>query len=82
VALQHRGYEGRQALYRFRYIANALLNNHSFDECHIEAALAHVKDGVAEVYNKARYIQDRKNMMQWYADYLEKVDGGKVIKNI
>lgn len=38
-ALNNIGCEGRQALYRFKYIANALLNNRSFDERHIEAAL-------------------------------------------
>lgn len=38
-ALHNIGYEGRQALYRFRYIASALLKNRSFNERHIEAAL-------------------------------------------
>lgn len=40
------------------------------DERHIELALAHVKDGVSGVYNKAQYLQDRANMMQWYVNHL------------
>lgn len=71
MALRRLGYEGRQTPHGFRHIASTLLNNSGFDERHIESALAHVKDGVAGVYNKAQYLQDRAVMMQWYADHLE-----------
>lgn len=50
MALRRLGYEGRQTPHGFRHIASTLLNNRGFDERHIEAALAHVKDGVAGVY--------------------------------
>lgn len=53
MALLRMGYEGRQTPHGFRHIASTLLNNRGFDERHTEAALAHVKDGVAGVYNKA-----------------------------
>ena len=75
MALRRLGYEGRQTPHGFRHIASTLLNNHGFDERHIESALAHVKDGVAGVYNKAQYLQDRVVMMQWYADHLEAISG-------
>ncbi|MBC9230673.1 tyrosine-type recombinase/integrase [bacterium SPL81] len=80
MALRRLGYEGRQTPHGFRHIASTLLNNKGFDERHIEAALAHVKDGVAGVYNKAQYLQDRKYIMQWYADHLEQLADDKVIK--
>ena len=73
-------YEGRQTPHGFRHIASTLLNNRGFDERHIESALAHVKDGVAGVYNKAQYLQDRKQMMQWYANYLEEIADQSIIK--
>lgn len=73
MALPRVGYEGRQMTHGFRHIASTLLNNRGFDERHIEAALAHIKDGVAGVYNKAPYLQDRKQMMRWYANYLEEI---------
>lgn len=80
MALRRLGYEGRQTPHGFRHIASTLLNNKGFDERHIEAALAHVKDGVSGVYNKAQYLQDRKYIMQWYADHLEQLADDKVIQ--
>ncbi|MFW1858817.1 tyrosine-type recombinase/integrase [Acinetobacter defluvii] len=80
MALRRMGYEGRQTPHGFRHIASTLLNNRGFDERHIEAALAHVKDGVAGVYNKAQYLEDRANMMQWYANYLEEIADQSIIQ--
>lgn len=80
MALRRMGYEGRQTPHGFRHIASTLLNNRGFDERHIEAALAHVKDGVAGVYNKAQYLQDRANMMQWYASHLEEIADQSIIQ--
>ncbi|MFV5390616.1 tyrosine-type recombinase/integrase [Acinetobacter towneri] len=80
MALRRLGYEGRQTPHGFRHIASTLLNNRGFDERHIESALAHVKDGVAGVYNKAQYLEDRARLMQWYADYLEELADMKVIQ--
>lgn len=74
------GYEGRQTPHGFRHIASTLLNNRGFDERHIEAALAHVKDGVAGVYNKAQYLDDRASMMQWYANHLEEIADQSIIQ--
>jgi integrase len=80
MALRRMGYEGRQTPHGFRHIASTLLNNRGYDERHIESALAHVKDGVAGVYNKAQYLQDRANMMQWYANHLEEIADQSIIK--
>ena len=80
MALRRLGYEGRQTPHGFRHIASTILNNKGFDERHIESALAHVKDGVAGVYNKAQYLEDRARLMQWYADYLEELADMKVIQ--
>ncbi len=80
MALRRMGYEGRQTPHGFRHIASTLLNNRGFDERHIEAALAHVKDGVAGVYNKAQYLQDRASMMQWYASHLEEIADQSIIQ--
>lgn len=80
MALRRMGFEGRQTPHGFRHIASTLLNNRGFDERHIESALAHVKDGVAGVYNKAQYLDDRANMMQWYANHLEEIADQTVIQ--
>jgi hypothetical protein len=35
---------------------------------------------VRGVYNKAQYLSQRVTMMQWYADYLDGLEGGVVIQ--
>lgn len=79
MALRRLGYEGRQTGHGFRHIASTILNEHGFDENHVEAQLSHVKDGVAGVYNKAVYLVQRTTMMQWYADHLDKLAAGNVV---
>lgn len=80
MALRRLGYEGRQTGHGFRHIASTTLNEQGFDENHIEAQLSHVKDGVAGVYNKAVYLDQRRSMMQWYADHLDDLAEGNVVQ--
>ncbi|WP_019410429.1 tyrosine-type recombinase/integrase [Pseudomonas psychrophila] len=79
MALRRLGYEGRQTGHGFRHIASTILNEHGFDENHIEAQLSHIKEGVAGVYNKAQYLAQRTIMMQWYADYQDTLAKGNVV---
>lgn len=76
MALRRLGYAKRQTAHGFRHIASTLLNEHGFDENHIEAQLSHVKQGVAGVYNKAKYLEQRRAMMQWYSDHLDQLAHG------
>ncbi|WP_322979102.1 tyrosine-type recombinase/integrase [Pseudomonas sp. C11] len=76
MALRRMGYEGQQTGHGFRHIASTILNEQGFDENHIEAQLSHAKSGVAGVYNKAKYLEQRRVMMQWYADYLDALAAG------
>ena len=80
MALRRLGYEGRQTGHGFRHIASTILNEHGYNADHIEAQLSHVKDGVAGVYNKAQYIEQRRVMMQWYADHLDNLQRGNVVE--
>lgn len=79
MALRRMGYEGRQTAHGFRHIASTTLREHNFAREHVEAQLAHVEGGVAGVYNKAIYLDQRRQMMQWYADHLEKLEQGNVV---
>lgn len=79
MALRRLGYEGRQTGHGFRHIASTTLNEHGFDENHIEAQLSHIKEGVAGVYNKAQYLAQRATMMQWYADHQDTLAKGNVV---
>lgn len=79
MALNRLGYSGRQTAHGFRHIASTALNENGFNADHIEAQLSHVKDGVAGVYNKAMYLDQRRVMMQWYADYLDRLAGDNIV---
>ncbi|KUM44762.1 integrase [Pseudomonas sp. EpS/L25] len=79
MALRRMGYEGRQTGHGFRHIASTTLREHGFPREHVEAQLAHAEQGVAGVYNKAIYLDQRRVMMQWYADHLDKLEKGNVV---
>lgn len=64
------GYKGRLVGHGARHTASTLLNEHNWPKKHIDAQLAHKEEGVSGIYNKAQYLEQRKVMMQWYADYL------------
>lgn len=80
MALRRLGYEGRQTGHGFRHVASTILNENGFDSQHVEAQLSHVKEGVRGVYDKSTYLEQRKIMMQWYADHLNRLAAGNVVK--
>ena len=74
------GYKDRQTGHGFRHIASTTLRENGFAKDHVEAQLSHVEDGVSGVYNKATYLEQRRTMMQWYADHLDKLAQGNVVE--
>lgn len=80
MALGRLGYRGRQTGHGFRHIASTTLREQGFPKEHVEAQLSHAEDGVAGVYNKAIYLEQRRTMMQWYADHLDKLAAGNVVQ--
>lgn len=70
MALRRMGYAGRQTGHGFRHIASTILRENGFHRDYVEAQLSHVEGGISGVYNKATYLSQRREMMQWYADYL------------
>jgi len=71
-ALYRLGYEGRMTGHGFRGLASAILNENDFGEEHIDLQLAHMKrNKVSAAYNHAKYLRQRTQMMQWWADYLD-----------
>jgi len=58
----------------FRAMFSTIANEHGKDKDVIEALLAHVeKDKVRGAYNRAEYREKKKEVIEWYADYLEGV---------
>lgn len=80
-ALERMGYKGRMTGHGFRGVASTALNEAGYRADVIEAQLAHVEENrVRAAYNHARYVEERRELMQYWAAYLEAVrDGRKVI---
>lgn len=71
-ALYRMGYHSRTTGHGFRSTASTILNEHGFRPDVIERQLAHSeRNNVRAAYNHAQYLPERREMMQWWADYLE-----------
>ena len=72
------GYKGRLTGHGFRHTLSTILHDNNFESGWIELQLAHVdKNTVRGTYNHAQYLSQRKDMLQWYADYLDSLETGK-----
>jgi integrase len=73
MALRRMGYGGKQTGHGFRGIASTILHEQGFNHEWIEIQLAHVpRDAVSAAYNHALYLSPRAEMMQTWADFLER----------
>lgn len=71
-ALYRMGYHSRATGHGFRSTASTVLNEHGFRSDVIERQLAHgERDKVRAAYNHAQYLAERREMMQWWADFLD-----------
>jgi integrase len=76
LTLNKVGYKGRLVGHGSRHTASTLLREHGWEKDFVEAQLAHKEQGMAGVYNQAAYLEQRRSMLQWYADYLEALETG------
>ncbi|MFL9998193.1 integrase arm-type DNA-binding domain-containing protein [Paraburkholderia sediminicola] len=70
------GYKGRMVGHGTRHTASTLLRDHGWEKDHVETQLSHLEGGIAGDYNHAKYLRQRREMMQWYADYLDALKTG------
>ncbi|WP_234196214.1 tyrosine-type recombinase/integrase [Pseudacidovorax sp. NFM-22] len=73
-ALYRLGYRGRMTAHGFRALASTVLNEESgFPHDVIERQLAHQEtDAVRAAYNRATYLTQRRALMQWWSDWLDR----------
>ena len=51
---------------------STVLHEQGFNSDYVELQLAHVdKKNVRGIYNHAQYLEQRRTMLQWYADHLD-----------
>jgi integrase len=76
------GYKGRMTGHGFRSVASSALNESGlFDFDAIERQLSHEdRNDVRAAYNRAKYMDERRGMMQWWSDKIDALESpSKVI---
>lgn len=74
------GYTGKVTGHGFRHTMSTILHEEGFNTAWIETQLAHVdKNAIRGTYNHALYLEGRRKMMQWYADYIDNIGKNKLI---
>lgn len=82
IALQKLGFKGRMTAHGFRALARTTIREKlNYEPDIIECQLAHKAAGpLGEAYNRAQFLEQRKVMMQAWADYLDNAAAhGKVV---
>lgn len=74
------GYTGKVTGHGFRHTMSTILHEEGFNTAWIETQLAHVdKNAIRGTYNHALYLEGRREMMQWYADYIDNIGKSSLI---
>lgn len=82
-ALRLIGYEGRQTGHGFRHLLSTELNGRGYNRDWIERQLAHGDaDEIRDTYNHATYIEQRREMMQAWADSIDALCAGANVVSI
>ncbi len=70
--IKRMGYKDRIVGHGFRSLFSTILNEHGFNRDAIERQLAHMeRNAVRAAYNRAEYMEDRREIMQWWADFID-----------
>jgi integrase len=76
-ALERMGYLGRFSGHGFRATASTMLNEMGYRPDVIERQLAHKeRNAVRASYNQAQYLEERRQMMQAWGDYIDSLAAG------
>lgn len=70
------GYKGRMTGHGARHTFMTLMSEVGWNFDWLDQHLAHKRPGLREVYDKSRYLEQRRTLIQWYADYLGSLESG------
>ncbi len=80
AALKRMGYGGIMTGHGFRSLAKGILKTLKYTKDRIELQLSHASgEAYGGAYDREDFLDERKEMMQHYADYLEQIERGNVI---
>ncbi|MFZ4171422.1 tyrosine-type recombinase/integrase [Enterobacter ludwigii] len=75
--LEQIGWHKHTAAHGLRHTFSTITHDAGFNSAWIELQLAHVdKNAIRGVYNHALYLDNRREMMQWYADHIDSLSRG------
>ncbi len=78
-ALIRMGYKNRLVAHGLRALASTTLNEEGLNPDVIEAALSHVdKNEVRRAYNRAEYLESRRELMSWWSEHIEQASIGSL----
>lgn len=79
MALKRMGFAGILVAHGLRSLASTTLNEQGFNSDLIEAALAHTdKNEVRRAYNRADYVERRRELMEWWSQHIENAATGSM----
>ncbi len=74
-AMYRLGYHGKATVHGFRATFSTIANESGFEPDIIEKSLAHEeRNAVRKAYNRSEYIEQRRKLMQWWADLLDQLE--------
>ncbi|CAM4410410.1 tyrosine-type recombinase/integrase [Klebsiella quasivariicola] len=77
------GYTGKVTGHGFRHTMSTILHEQGFNSAWIETQLAHVdKNAIRGTYNHAQYLEGRREMMQWYGDFIDELRMSEAVVNM
>ena len=72
MAIRRMDYKDKLVSHGLRALASTILNEEGKDPDLIESALAHTDPNqIRSAYNRAQYLERRRELMQWWGDYLD-----------
>ncbi|QQA74750.1 tyrosine-type recombinase/integrase [Pectobacterium parmentieri] len=75
--LKRIGYHGKATGHGFRHTMSTILHEQGYNTAWIELQLAHVdKNTIRGTYNHAQYLEQRRDMLQWYGDFIDGLEHG------
>ncbi len=75
MVLKRIGYDGKATGHGFRHTMSTILHEKGFNSAWIEIQLTHKEKNVIRgTCNHAQYLEGRREMLQWYADYIDEFE--------
>ncbi|NTV12830.1 MAG: integrase arm-type DNA-binding domain-containing protein [Desulfobulbaceae bacterium] len=79
-SLYRMGYHTRATVHGFRAVFSTIANESGFEGDVIEKALAHEeRNRVRAAYHRSEYLEQRRALMQWWANLLDELEAGAEI---